>query len=244
MRHARPRASSPETMRPRGGGGGGRLGPPMAEATAGRPKQYLELLGEPVLLWALRPFLEHPAIGHRGGRPAAGRRGSAARLARARSPSPRWRAGRSGRDSVLERPRGAAGRTRSWCSSTTAPAPSSTPTVIDRVLAAAPEGGAVAAIPAVGHHQAGGRRAGGGHAGARTPLAGADPAGLPAARRSRERLPPRPRGGLARHRRRLALRALRRAGPGRARSGGEPEGHPAARPAASRRPLARARRGR
>jgi 2-C-methyl-D-erythritol 4-phosphate cytidylyltransferase len=38
-------------------GSGSRMG-----AAAGGPKQYVELEGEPILLRALRPFLDHPAI--------------------------------------------------------------------------------------------------------------------------------------------------------------------------------------
>jgi 2-C-methyl-D-erythritol 4-phosphate cytidylyltransferase len=40
------------------GGSGRRMG----EAAAGVRKQYLELVGEPILLWALRPFLRHPRV--------------------------------------------------------------------------------------------------------------------------------------------------------------------------------------
>ena len=40
------------------GGSGSRMG----AASGGVRKQYLELLGEPILLWALRPFLEHPEV--------------------------------------------------------------------------------------------------------------------------------------------------------------------------------------
>ncbi len=55
------RASSPEVM--------ARAGAVIVAAGVGRRlggevrKQYLEIAGEPVLLWAIRPFLEHPEIG-------------------------------------------------------------------------------------------------------------------------------------------------------------------------------------
>ncbi len=55
------RASSPEVA--------ARAGAVIVAAGAGRRlggdvrKQYLEIAGEPVLLWAIRPFLQHPEIG-------------------------------------------------------------------------------------------------------------------------------------------------------------------------------------
>lgn len=54
-------SSSPDRMRFAAavivaGGAGARMGGPL-------PKQYIELLGTPVLLWSVRTFLAHPAIG-------------------------------------------------------------------------------------------------------------------------------------------------------------------------------------
>jgi 2-C-methyl-D-erythritol 4-phosphate cytidylyltransferase len=55
-------ASSPEPVTRVGavivaGGSGTRMGPRSG------PKQYLDLLGAPVLLWSVRAFLDHPAVG-------------------------------------------------------------------------------------------------------------------------------------------------------------------------------------
>lgn len=55
-------ASSPEPVTRVGavivaGGSGTRMG------AGSRPKQYLDLLGAPVLLWSVRAFLDHPRIG-------------------------------------------------------------------------------------------------------------------------------------------------------------------------------------
>ena len=118
----------------------------MGGAAGGSRKQYLEIAGEPVLLRALRPFLDHPRVGHVAVvLPPEDLAAPPAWLAEL--PVSRVAGGAERGDSVWNGLRAVEGRGALVLIHDGA-RPFVSADLIDRVLAAAVHGGAVAALPA------------------------------------------------------------------------------------------------